>query len=315
VVELPKTNYQTHSADQPGMSDSQKRLERLLLPQDLTGKRVLDIGCNEGFFCSEAVKRGAASVIGIDGHRPFLDIAESKYRDPKIKFLHQRWDKLPEGEFDLVLWTSAMHYEINPAGVLQQISQILAPDGLFILECGVLEWSSKEMVLIVRHDHSLWYPTWPLLATMLSDFGVRWVAKPEITVGDSVPRTVLHCTPRKPIIMLIRGDTRKGKTFLAACISQSATRVVSCDAVVSRIANGKYHHTELEIFIRDHFRDSIYFEIDKAGLTQQYVDLLLKNVTNSDKLVVIEGLITDPQAAALTSKTGEAAIVWDVQRR
>jgi tRNA (mo5U34)-methyltransferase len=39
------------------------------LPADLSGKSVLDVGCNGGFYCVEAKRRGAARVLGIDGQR------------------------------------------------------------------------------------------------------------------------------------------------------------------------------------------------------------------------------------------------------
>jgi tRNA (mo5U34)-methyltransferase len=39
------------------------------LPADLTGKTLLDVGCNGGFCCVEAKRRGARRVLGVDGQR------------------------------------------------------------------------------------------------------------------------------------------------------------------------------------------------------------------------------------------------------
>ena len=39
------------------------------LPDDLTGKSVMDVGCNGGFYCVEAKRRGARRVLGVDGQR------------------------------------------------------------------------------------------------------------------------------------------------------------------------------------------------------------------------------------------------------
>jgi tRNA (mo5U34)-methyltransferase len=39
------------------------------VPADLTGKTVLDVGCNGGFYCVEAKRRGARRVLGVDGQR------------------------------------------------------------------------------------------------------------------------------------------------------------------------------------------------------------------------------------------------------
>ena len=36
------------------------------IPADMTGKSVLDIGCNGGFYSLEMKRRGASRVLGID---------------------------------------------------------------------------------------------------------------------------------------------------------------------------------------------------------------------------------------------------------
>src|SRR3954452_4247682 len=42
------------------------------IPQDLTGRTVLDIGCNAGFYAIEMKRRGAARVVGIDSDPLYL---------------------------------------------------------------------------------------------------------------------------------------------------------------------------------------------------------------------------------------------------
>ena len=42
------------------------------LPADLTGKSVLDIGCNGGFYSLEMKRRGATRVVGIDSDERYL---------------------------------------------------------------------------------------------------------------------------------------------------------------------------------------------------------------------------------------------------
>ena len=39
---------------------------REYLPDDLSAKSVLDVGCNAGFYAIKAKRRGAACVVGID---------------------------------------------------------------------------------------------------------------------------------------------------------------------------------------------------------------------------------------------------------
>src|SRR3954447_6071511 len=42
------------------------------IPEDLSGKTVLDIGCNAGFYSIEMKRRGAARVVGIDSDERYL---------------------------------------------------------------------------------------------------------------------------------------------------------------------------------------------------------------------------------------------------
>jgi tRNA (mo5U34)-methyltransferase len=42
------------------------------IPADLSGKSVLDIGCNGGFYSIEMARRGAARVLGIDSDEDYL---------------------------------------------------------------------------------------------------------------------------------------------------------------------------------------------------------------------------------------------------
>src|SRR5688500_7965570 len=45
------------------------------IPPDLTGRSVLDIGCNAGFYSIEMKRRGAERVVGIDFDDDYLDQA------------------------------------------------------------------------------------------------------------------------------------------------------------------------------------------------------------------------------------------------
>jgi len=47
------------------------------LPADLTGKRVLDVGCNGGFYSMEARRRGAEYVLGVDMGR--REVAQANF--------------------------------------------------------------------------------------------------------------------------------------------------------------------------------------------------------------------------------------------
>jgi len=50
----------------PGKSDTFKKIKGIGLPEDLTGKTVLDIGAWDGFYSFESERRGASRVLAID---------------------------------------------------------------------------------------------------------------------------------------------------------------------------------------------------------------------------------------------------------
>lgn len=313
-------SYQTHDPDAKGMSDSFRKLERLRMPAKMDGKSFLDIGCNEGFFCNAAAERGATRVVGIDFVRKSLEFAQARYPNPMIEWFHQTWDVLPKGPFDVIQWSSAMHYELDPAKVLRNIAELLTPTGMLILECGIMPGTAKEMVLIQRHSDARWYPTEDFLTNhLLKPFGFRRVATPETTPGDPIPRSVYHCTRRQPLVLLVRGATHHGKSSLARQLAPAATKVIGLDAFVYRISVASFQRSALGGYIKTKFNandlTSLYEGIDEAGLTQEYAALLAQSVAASDEAVVIEGFMTDAQMTALTGHLKGRAMVWDATRR
>jgi SAM-dependent methyltransferase len=306
--------YQTHAGLDRGMSDSALKLDRLGYPVDLNGQSFLDIGCNEGFFCGVALKRGAKRVVGIDFEANALEFAKANY--PGGEYIRSTWKTLPPGPFDLVQWSSAMHYELDPASVFEQIYQRLSPDGLLILECGAFDRSAKEMIQVQRHSDTLWYPTLRLLTEeFLKDFAVRCMSYGVIAEGDPVPRYVFHCRKRMPTVLLIKGASKSGKGALSDCLSPAATKVLQLDMYLSRIASAKYHHNDLQRTIRDLRAqspglDTVYAGIDSAGLTEEFARNIARSVAPSDKLVIIEGAVSDAFAAALLAALKGTAKFW-----
>lgn len=313
------TTYQTHSPETKGVSDSLRKLARLRLPDSLAGKSVLDIGCNEGFFCGVAASRGAARVVGLDIDKAALEFGRARYPHPSIEWLQQGWDNLPAGPFDVILWASGMHYEPDPARILEQIADRLAPGGLLVLECGVSHGGSKEMVLVQRRSDARWIPTEDFLTNqLLTPFTFRQAAPPELPPGDPIRRSVYHCRKRLPLVLLVRGSPHHDKVSFARQFTPAATKVMSVDSFVYRIRIAEHAHGALASFIKANFKEhdltSLYNGIDGAGLTAEYAARMADAVTPSDKAIIIEGYLTDAQAAAIAERLENRAVVWDARR-
>lgn len=124
------------------MYRSQKGLEgagewetlKMVLP-DFKGKRVLDLGCGYGWHCLYAAEQGAASVTGVDISEKMLQVAEEKTAAwPNVTYRQCAMEEFeaPEGSFDLVLSSLALHYVEDFEGVVEKAGRFLAPGGYFV---------------------------------------------------------------------------------------------------------------------------------------------------------------------------------------
>ena len=102
------------------------------LPGDLSGKSVLDIGCNGGFYSIEMKKRGAARVVGIDHDEQYLEQARFAARvlDFDIEFHKLSVYKLADlrEQFDLVLFMGVFYHLRHPLLALDLLYEHVAKD-------------------------------------------------------------------------------------------------------------------------------------------------------------------------------------------
>ena len=92
---------------------------RKIFPEDLEGKSVLDIGSKFGYFCFEALKRGAKRVVGLDVDpdcvRKARLLAACQGLEARASFqvLDIEYDDFSE-TFDYVLCLNVLHHLRNP---------------------------------------------------------------------------------------------------------------------------------------------------------------------------------------------------------
>ena len=102
------------------------------IPADLTGKTVLDIGCNAGFYSLEMKRRGAERVLGIDTDEHYLRQARfaAEIAGVDIEFANLSvYDVGALGErFDLVIFMGVLYHLRHPLLALDLIHEHVAGD-------------------------------------------------------------------------------------------------------------------------------------------------------------------------------------------
>jgi tRNA (mo5U34)-methyltransferase len=97
------------------------------IPADLSGKSVLEIGCNAGFFLLEMKKRGAARCVGIDIMPHAL--AQARFVAEQAGYsleLHQMsaYDIGRLGHFDIVVCLGVLYHLRHPLYALEKIAEV-----------------------------------------------------------------------------------------------------------------------------------------------------------------------------------------------
>jgi tRNA (mo5U34)-methyltransferase len=140
------------------------------LPEDLSGWKALDIGCNAGFYSFALARRGA-EVLGIDADPRYLRQAEwaRRHLDPegRARFERRTVYDLPllPGRFDLVLFMGVLYHLRYPLLALEMVAEKV--ERLLIFQ--TLSLPGDEVVaappdLPLEERYRLLQPGWPNMA-------------------------------------------------------------------------------------------------------------------------------------------------------
>jgi tRNA (mo5U34)-methyltransferase len=112
-----------------------------LLPTELSGKTVLDVGCNAGFYSFEAKRRGARRVLGVDGQRQHvrqgLFVRKVLGLDVEFRRLNV-YELTPRnlGQFDITLALGLLYHLKHPILALENLYQLTKE--LLVIETAIM---------------------------------------------------------------------------------------------------------------------------------------------------------------------------------
>jgi SAM-dependent methyltransferase len=294
--------YQTFD-DAKGGSKSAEKLKALALGQlknrhseasPLRDRSVLDIGCNEGFFCGAALQQGAARVVGIDMNKGFLERARKRF--PEAVFRHGSWWDLPDEKFDVIFFLSAIHYEPRQRALLEKLAGHLTPTGTLVLECGAIAGlHTKSWQTVRRADGVRRYPTFPMLRLeLLRRYAPRFMGESVMQSGDPIRRYVFHCQLREPMALLVSGHSDVGKSLLAGDLEERNIPVLQTDKLLSNLLKEPRYDWSPVVRI---VRRKPFTNLAAIGRTvavecpREFVDLILLEGPTEADLFCIEGEI------------------------
>jgi FkbM family methyltransferase len=173
-----------------GPDKSEEKSKYLNLPEQLTDKSVIDIGCWDGFFSFECEKRGAGRVLSTD-HFVWSKIGTKdagynfahsvlKSRAVKLQCSIEELDPNTLGQFDLVLMLGVLYHAPDPLGYLRKARSLCS--GVLILESHVdmLDYPRPaiayyEGASLCNDPTNFWGPNTSAVVGMLKDSGFKHV--------------------------------------------------------------------------------------------------------------------------------------------
>jgi ubiquinone/menaquinone biosynthesis C-methylase UbiE len=126
----------------------------------LAGKRVLDLGCNAGFWSLAAIEAGADFVLGIDGRSMHIDQARLVFEAKGVEPSRYRFEmsdvfqlELQDEPFDVVLCFGLLYHVSKPFELMERIA----------------EWNSDILVIDTALDARVDGPYFRVVGQNLSD--------------------------------------------------------------------------------------------------------------------------------------------------
>lgn len=155
----------------------------------LAGRRVLDVGCGNGYYMLRALGDGARFALGVDPTLVFLYQFSAVTRcmdDVPAMILPLRGEQLPETScFDTVFSFGVLYHRRSPLDHLAELMAQLRPGGELVLETLVIDGDEQEILMPedrYAQMRNVWFlPSPPALELWLARLGFEDVRTVDVT--------------------------------------------------------------------------------------------------------------------------------------
>jgi tRNA (mo5U34)-methyltransferase len=157
-----------------------------LLPHitPLKNRKVLDVGCGNGYHCFRSAGEEAAWVLGIDPSPRFVvqfHMVKKYLPHLPLELIPLTSEQLPPqlGFFDTVFSMGVLYHRRSPLDHLRELKEALIPGGELVLETLVIEGDERQ-VLVPQNRYAMmnnvWFiPSPTALVSWLSKMGFKRV--------------------------------------------------------------------------------------------------------------------------------------------
>ncbi|MCL5072244.1 MAG: class I SAM-dependent methyltransferase, partial [Actinobacteria bacterium] len=131
IENLYKDSKFTYGKHEDDLNKTYGKYLRLLLDKLPARKRLLEIGCGNGFFLKEAIKMGFKQVVGVE---PGRNIVAKAHREVKKNILVDifRKGQFKKEIFDIICMFQVLDHLPDPCETLHECFQILKPGGYIL---------------------------------------------------------------------------------------------------------------------------------------------------------------------------------------
>lgn len=204
--------------------DLQSSYANFKLPQDLSGKRVLDIGCWDGFFSFEAERHGA-QVVAIDCWRPEKFFEARQALNSRVEFHEMSVYELSRenlGVFDIVFFMGVLYHLQHPLLSLQRVCEVtgdIAIIGSYIID-NILDTGTPVMEFYPIDELGGQYDNWwgpntecLVKMTQTAGFAQTELILPELTTATIKAHRQFTDLPAQAIPSIHLEDVNNACTF------------------------------------------------------------------------------------------------------